>query len=105
MIHILRFIQNSTSSGRIRFKKHAITRMIERKVKIHELEEALLNCKIIETYLDDKPYESYLVIGYTSENKPLHAVVAIDNDNKILWVITVYEPDRDKWNEALTKRK
>jgi hypothetical protein len=55
---ILEFIRNCTKEGRIHLKRHAFIRMTERNIKIHELEEALIKCTIIETYPDDKPLKS-----------------------------------------------
>jgi hypothetical protein len=37
--------------------------------------------------------------------KPIHGVVAIDEEEPMLWVITVYEPDLSEWEEGFEKRR
>ena len=56
--NILKKIHTCASEGRIRFKKHALIRMVERNLKIIEIEEALLQSKIIEDYPEDTPLKS-----------------------------------------------
>jgi len=98
-------IQKCAEDGRIRLKTHAFIRSVERRIKINEIEEALINSKIIASYPDDTPLKSYLLLGYTLNERPLHIVTAIDNTEHYIWIITVYEPDRNKWNRSLTKRR
>ncbi len=62
------------------------------------------NGKVIEQYLDDKPFPSYLISGFISE-KPMHVVAAIDNKTKKAIIITVYEPDPKLWQKGFEKRK
>ena len=91
--------------GNVNFKKHALVRIIERKISILEVEEALANCNIIESYKEDKPFPSYLVLGYTKDKRSLHILVALDKMERYIWIITVYEPDHSKWFTQMTKRK
>jgi hypothetical protein len=102
MEQVRRNIQKLVKAGRVRFKKHAFIRMVERKIDVSEVEEALKSGLIIESYPDDKPLESFLFLGFTASDKALHVVVALDE--KIVWVITVYEPNRNKWDKTLSKR-
>ena len=68
-----------------------------------EVIEAVYNGKIIEEYPDDYPYPSCLILGTTFNKRFLHVVTGI-TDAK-LWIITVYEPNPDKWNNDFTMRK
>ena len=86
------------------FKKHTVLRMYQRPLTGDETKEALVQCKTIEEYPDDYPLPSCLVLGYTRLRKPIHAVVAIDEGEPMLWVITVYEPDLSEWEEGVEKR-
>jgi len=104
MNHIEKNIRNLVAKERLRFKKHAIIRMIERNIKVSEVEDALKTGEVIESYPDDKPLESFLFLGFTASNKALHIVVALDEDEEIIWIITVYEPNRNKWDKTLSKR-
>lgn len=69
------------------------------------MESVLTRGEIIETYGDDFPLPSYLIRGWGMENRPLHVVVGIDTQEKILIVITAYEPDASLWEENFSRRK
>ena len=64
---------------------------------------ALQNGQIIEEYPEDYPYKSFLILGKTSLNKPLHIVCAIINN--MLWIITEYFPDPTQWEDDFKTRK
>ncbi|QOP43572.1 DUF4258 domain-containing protein [Sulfurimonas sediminis] len=56
------------------YREHAIQRMFERDIFEINVEDTIKNGEIIEEYLDDKPYPSFLVLKIN--NKPLHVVFA-----------------------------
>lgn len=56
------------------YREHAIQRMFERDICETDVEETVKNGVIIEKYLDDKPYPSFLALGLGK--KPLHVVFA-----------------------------
>lgn len=88
----------------IDFRLHAVQRMYERGITIVDVKEVVKNGKVIEQYLDDKPFPSYLISGFTN-GKSLHVVVAIDNKAKKAIIITVYEPDPKLWQGGFEKKK
>lgn len=98
-------IKQWSSEGNIRYKKHAFIRIVERKIKVAEVEEALQHAEIIKRYPEDSPLGSMLLLGYTNEDRPLHIVAAPDQNLSCIWIITVYEPDAEKWDQSLTKRR
>jgi hypothetical protein len=51
----------------------------------------------IENYPDDEPYPSYLIYGKTKKKRPLHIVCAYSKEEDLVIVITVYQPDPQKW--------
>ena len=58
--------------------------------------------EIIEDYPDDPRGHSCLILGFTSEHRPLHIVVSRPPDPS---VITVYEPGPEEWDDGLSTRK
>jgi hypothetical protein len=90
---------------RLAFKRHAAIRMRQRSIFVHEVEEALIDGKIIEDYSRTQPLPSYLILGHTRSGRPIHVVVGIDLEDEMIWAITVYEPSRLEWNEGLIERK
>ena len=85
------------------WKRHALQRMLQRKILMREVVEAIGTGEIIETYTDDKPFASCLVVGITINKRYLHIVCSIDSD--LLYIITVYEPDTNKWENDFKTRK
>ena len=78
--------------------------LISRHISPNEVLQALSNGRIIEDYPSDYPFPSCLVFGCTVQNRKLHIVCSIVNDD-ILTIITAYEPDFNKWNKTFTKRR
>ena len=60
--------------------------------------------EIIEDYPDDKYSPSCLLLGFTQIGRPLHIVVSLE-DRDLVKVITVYEPDPDKWIDHTRRRR
>ncbi len=79
------------------YRIHAIERMFQRDISEELVEFTIKNGKIIEEYLDDKPYPSFLVLGFedNSQEKPIHVVFA-KNEGEFI-VITTYRPEKSKW--------
>ncbi len=86
------------------YRVHAIERMFQRDISELEVENVVKDGLIIESYLDDKPYASYLSLGYIN-SKAIHVVYAKDNKGIVI-IITVYEPSLIKWqNDFKTRRE
>ncbi|MGI9861522.1 DUF4258 domain-containing protein [Moorella naiadis] len=64
----------------------------------------LAHGEILEDYPNDPRGPSALVLGYAENGRPLHAVCAFDPSG-ILLIITVYEPEPPKWENARTRRQ
>ena len=77
--------------------------MLQRKILQREVIESIGNGEIIEIYSDDKPFASCLVLGMTINKRYLHTVCSIDDD--LLYIITVYEPDTNIWENDFKTRK
>jgi len=76
--------------------------MLERDIPEESVEDTIQNGEIIETYLDDKPYPSFLALKLY--DKPLHVVFAKNEEENEIIVITAYYPNSDKWSDNYTKR-
>lgn len=87
----------------IEVSQHFAERCRKRGITYKEAKEAILSGKIIEEYPDDYPFESCLILGVALNLKILHVVAGIGNNK--LWLITVYEPDRNRWNSTFTERR
>ncbi|MEA2047841.1 MAG: DUF4258 domain-containing protein [Campylobacterota bacterium] len=85
------------------YRVHAIERMFQRDIYEHQVEEVVERGEIIESYEDDKPYPSFLVLG-DCDGLALHVVYAKDEKGNII-VITAYNPSLSKWQSDLKTRK
>ena len=84
------------------YRVHAVQRMAERGIREEDVARVISEGKEIETYPDDKPYPSRLLLGWI-ERRPIHVVTAAAEHEII--VITVYEPDPDLWESSFERRK
>ncbi len=93
--------------GNYVISRHADEEMQAENIILQFLEEAIGHDRprIIETY-----EKSCLILGWSSTQKPVHAVVALGTrdhvyDTPIL--VTVYRPDYfpEKWSKNYAKRK
>jgi len=90
---------------KIYWSLHAIGKLRRENLKKNDIEHALKKCIIIEDYsMEGRPLPGCLVLGYISK-KPVHAVIAIDEDNDRVFVITVYKPSAERWEDGWKKRK
>lgn len=97
---LLQKIQECLLSDQILYSKHARTEMLKEefgRIFEHQVYEAIQNGEIIEEYREDKPYPSCLIFGETVKRRPLHVVVAFNEKENQIIVITVYQPDASKW--------
>ncbi len=90
--------------GKLVFRVHALQRMAQRGISPADIRHVLEECLVLEEYQDDKPYPSCLVLGWIAK-RPLHVVIAEDAASKETIVITVYEPDTDKWMPGFMRRR
>jgi hypothetical protein len=85
-------------------KDHAAMRMLYRNISQKELSELLVAGEVVEDYPNDFPFPSKLIFKLVN-NRPLHAVVAMDTEKKVLIIVTVYEPDSEKFESDFITRK
>jgi len=104
MKKFIEYISNELSEWRIAYRVHATRRMFERGIEEKDIIEVLQEGTIIEEYLKDYPLPSFLLNRASTEDRPLHLVVAVDNLSKQLYIITAYEPDPLKWIDHFTRR-
>ena len=88
---------------RIIFRIHAIQRMFERNISESDVKSVINEGKIIQAYPEDKPYPSKLVLGFVN-GRPIHIVYADNRQGNERIIITVYEPEKEKWDEKFERK-
>jgi hypothetical protein len=77
------------------FSKHADDERLDDNLMVVEIEEAIVNGMILESYPSDKRGSSCLVVGFTNLGKPIHIVCG--KSASVLIIITVYIPTPPKF--------
>lgn len=77
--------------------------MFERNISLDDVRQVVAHGEVIRTYPEDKPFPSRLILGWSGK-RPVH-VVAADDDQENIIIITVYEPDPDLWEEDFRTKK
>ncbi|MGE0175348.1 MAG: DUF4258 domain-containing protein [Oligoflexales bacterium] len=88
----------------VTFSGHAITQMFSRNISVDDVKAALRNGEAIESYPNDKPYPTWLLLG-TVENRPLHVVMARNTLDANCIVVTAYEPSLSFWEPDFKTRQ
>ena len=81
----------------------ALQRMVRRRISVQDVRDVVLGGEPLEMYPDDQPYPSRLLLGWRG-NRPLHVVVADNQEDSEIIVITAYEPDPDRWDSDFRRR-
>jgi hypothetical protein len=89
----------------LRFTGHALRQMFARSVSVDEVKAVVENGEIIATYPDDRPYPSDLLLGLGLSKRPLHVVLAYNEDIRTAYVITAYVPDLTIWSDDYKSRR
>jgi hypothetical protein len=97
-------IRSAFSSGRVKWRLHALQRMLERNIGRAEVARALASGELIETYPVGKPFPACLIAGLAG-NRPIHAVIGWDAVAETAYVVTVYEPDLEHFEADFKTRR
>ena len=101
----MKFIRKSVNNKNYRISRHATLRRFERGISIEDLELCLMNGEVIERNPKDKPYPSFLVLGFVKSGDPLHVKCSRSTKEPCLRIVTVYEPDENEWESDYKTRK
>ena len=96
-------LRRAVQDDHIAWKTHAVKRLQERNILQSEVIECVLHGEFIEMYQEDKPFASCLILGATNNVRHLHIVCSYAEQT--IYIITAYEPDMDRWDADLKKRK
>ncbi len=97
-------LQPGLSEYDIEYRVHATRRMFERGIHEEDVELKLARGIIVEQYDEDFPLPSLLLNGQTGDGRAIHVVVAVNDSERKLVIITAYVPDPLKWTEGFSRR-
>jgi hypothetical protein len=95
---LLERVTQAFAARRYRLTAHAEQEREAEAISVNEILEAFgyHRVELIEEYPDDPRGSSALVLGFTAKGQALHGVVGLAEPD-IVVVVTVYRPDRTKW--------
>ena len=97
------FIRSEIASQRYQISLHADDERLADGLTISEIESALEDCQVIETYPQDQRGESCLALGFV-QDKPIHFVCGRNRAARLV-LITVYIPSMPKWKDPYTRNR
>lgn len=78
--------------------------MFERDISRKNVKSVLLSGEVIKEYAEDTPFPSILL--YKKVNKrPLHVVASFNHKEKIVYIITAYEPSEEYFEHDYVKKR
>ena len=98
-------LRQRIASGRLRVSDHAQGRLDERGMLLSDILASVPSWSVIETYEGNRMGLS-LLVKHELQAGPVHAVWGmIDQDAVHAVLVTVYLPDKEKWDEQFTIRR
>ncbi len=98
--------RDSERGAKILWSRHATAKLVDYGLNRIDIEVALTHCVVIEDYPSvHRPLPDCLVLGYLPSGEPLHVVVALDVANDQVFVITIYIPSAERWQNEWRTRK
>ncbi len=93
------------TNEKILWSLHAVKKLRVEDLRKIEVEDSLKECIIIEDYtMEGRPLPGCMVLGFTGST-PIHSVIAIDKDFDRIFIITVYKPSAERWEDDWKRRK
>ena len=96
-------LRQACSSGQIMWTTHTLERMQERNIEQSDVINCINTGKIIEQYPQAYPYPACLILGAGKNVSDIHVVLGFGND--LVFIVTVYEPDINEWDNDYSVRK
>ena len=100
---LLALIREKFANTLYEYLLHAVDQSILRSITRTEVEHAIGSGELIEDYPTDKYGPSCLISGFTEIGRAIHVQCTHPIHEKIK-IITVYEPDPQKWSGEKRRR-
>jgi hypothetical protein len=98
--------EHEPAGKQVYWSRHAIAEMVNDNLTRSQVEKALKKGEIIEDYpTGHRPLPDCLVLAKLSETQPIPAVIAIDQAGDRIFVVTVYLPSKEQWQDDWRTRK
>ena len=92
------------SNEKLLFRVHAVQRMLERRISVKQVRQAVEAGEMIEDYSSDMPNPSRLILSFQGK-RPFHMVTSENLEENTITIITVYNPDPNNWKKDFRTRQ
>jgi len=100
------FIRQKATERKIKWSRHALSKLASRSISAGDVELALQKAEIIEDYPHlHRHLPDCLVLGFTPEVKPVHCVIAVNEPQDYILIVTTYQPTGEEWQNDWRTRK
>jgi Domain of unknown function (DUF4258) len=104
MQEMIEAIRRKIVRDEFELSKHAVDQSILRGIRVQEIRDTIVNGQIIEDYPNDKYGPSCLICGGTEAGRIIHVQCSYPT-RSLIKIVTMYEPDPDRWNDDFTTRR
>lgn len=100
------FIQANAIEHKIKWSSHALAELTPEGLSVPEVEQALQYAQVIEDYPHAHRYlPDCLAMAFIAPGEPVHVVVALNDTENYILVVTVYRPTSQEWHNDWRTRK
>jgi hypothetical protein len=100
------FIRKNAIERRVKWTRHALNELVAEPVSVNDVEVALGQAEVIEEYPHLRRYlPDCLVLAFVSPDQPIHCVVALNEPQDYILIVTIYQPDVEEWEDDWKTRK
>jgi len=101
-----KYIQQKAVERAIKWSRHALSELAQESFTVIDVELALGLAEVIEDYPHHHRHlPDCLVLSWISSEQPVHCVVAINEMNNYILVVTVYQPSSEEWYDDWRRRR
>lgn len=99
-------VREAIADERVHVSEHAYDEAIDDHLSIVDvISRTPSGGEVVEDYPKDPRGPSCLVLLYVHEDKPVHAVWALDVGSGGAILVTVYRPDPSRWSDDFRNRR
>jgi hypothetical protein len=94
------------NKDQVLWSQHGLGKLVAEALTRVDVENALATCEVIEDYPPaHRPFPDCPVLGLLSPAQPVHAVIALDEPNGRIFLVTLYRPDPARWHHDWRTRR
>jgi len=99
------FIRQKAKERKVKWSRHALAELASEPVSVSEVEAALQKAEVIEMYAHlHRHLPDCLVLAFAS-GMPIHCVVALNEPQDYILIVTIYRPTSEEWQDDWRTRK